>query len=193
MKGYKATKNMKCRDLTYEVGKTYSIDQLEICFHGFHFCQDMKDVLYYYEHSEDFVLLEVEALEEIITRGDKSVTDKMKIIRVVPIEEYTFPVNKYEYDASGNVISKTLPSGGVCKYEYDASGNKISETDPYGYVYKYEYDASGNKISQTNPYGYVCKYEYDASGNVISKTDPDGDVYKYEYDASGNKISETTP
>jgi YD repeat-containing protein len=132
MKGYKATKNMKCRDLTYEVGKTYSIDQLEICFHGFHFCQDMKDVLNYYEHSEDFVLLEVEALEEIITRGDKSVTDKMKIIRVVPIEEYTFPVNKYEYDASGNVISETLPSGGVYKYEYDASGNKISETEPDG-------------------------------------------------------------
>jgi len=30
MKGYKATNNMKCLDLTYVVGKTYSIDKLEI-------------------------------------------------------------------------------------------------------------------------------------------------------------------
>ena len=67
MKGYKATKNMKCLDLTYEVGKTYSIDQLKICSHGFHFCREMKHVVDYYRPTEDFILLEVEALGEIQT------------------------------------------------------------------------------------------------------------------------------
>ena len=104
---------MKCRDLTYEVGKIYSINKLKICSHGFHFCREMKDVLNYYSHSEDFVLLEVEALGEVINDGDKSVTDKMKIIRVVPIEEYTFPINKYEYDSFGNKISEIYPDGDV--------------------------------------------------------------------------------
>ena len=193
MKGYKATKNMKCRDLTYEVGKTYSINKLEICSHGFHFCQEMNDVLNYYKHSEDFVLLEVEALGEVINEYDKSVTDKMKVIRVVPVEEYTFPVSKYEYDSFGNKISETRPSGNVWKYEYDSFGNMISQTNPMGSVYKYEYDSFGNKISETDPYGDVWKYDYDSFGNMISETDSDGRVWKYEYDSFGNKISETNP
>ena len=75
----------------------------------------MKDVMKYYNHSEEGVLLEVEALGEVIDDMDKSVTDKMKIIRVVPVEEYTFPINKYEYDSFGNKISQTDPNGDVWK------------------------------------------------------------------------------
>ena len=153
MKGYKATRNMKCRDFTYEVGKTYSIDRLEICNHGFHFCEKMEDVLNYYNYSEDFILLEVEALGEIETQGDKSATNKLKVLRIVPESEYTFKVNRYEYDEKGNKISETTPNGYVFKYEYDEKGNKISETSPNGDVYKYEYDEKGNKISETTPSG----------------------------------------
>ena len=178
MKGYKATKNMKCRDLTYEVGKIYSINKLKICAYGFHFCQEMKDVLNYYPHTEDFVLLEVEALGKVINDGDKSVTDKMKIIRVVPIEEYTFPINKYEYDSFGNKISYTNPNGSVYKWEYDSFGNKISYTNPNGSVYKWEYDSFGNMISKTTPSGDVYKWEYDSFGNKISYTSPSGNVWK---------------
>ena len=127
MKGYKATYNMKCLDLTYEVGKTYSIDKLEICSHGFHFCQEMKDVINYYQPTEDFVLLEVEVLGKIQTQDNKSATDKLKVIRVVLREEYTFDVVQYEYDSFGNEIKKTYPDGNVYQWEYDSFGNKIKE------------------------------------------------------------------
>ena len=153
MKGYKATKNMKCRDLTYEVGKTYSINKLEICEYGFHFCQEMKDVVNYYLPTEDFVLLEVEALGEIKTEGDKSATDKLKVIRVVPREEYTFDTYEYEYDSFGNKIKETLPTGDVYHYEYDSFGNMIKQTLPSGFAVQYEYDSFGNKIKETLPTG----------------------------------------
>jgi YD repeat-containing protein len=193
MKGFKGTNNMKCRDFTYEVGKTYSINKLKICYHGFHFCEKMENVLFYYDPTEDFVLLEVEALGKIETDGDKSATDKLKVIRIVPESEYTFKIDSCEYDEKGNLISMTYPNGDVYKYEYDEKGNKISETSPLGNVSKYEYDEKGNKISMTFPSGDVYKYEYDENGNKIYETRPNGYVIKYEYDENGNMISQKLP
>ena len=60
MRGYKASYKGKCLTLTYEVGKTYSIDKLELCKYGFHFCKKMKDVIKYYHYNNDFVLFEVD-------------------------------------------------------------------------------------------------------------------------------------
>ena len=178
MKGYKATYNMKCETLTYEVGKTYLIDNMEMCSHGFHFCEDMIHTLNYYKHTKDFILLEVEALGEVETRGDKSVTNKLKILRVVPPEEYSEAMKKvvsiYEYDGRGNMISETYPSGNKYTYEYDEKDNMISKTYPNGERVTYEYDGRGNKISKTYPDGNKYTYEYDERGNKISKTYPDG-------------------
>ena len=198
MKGFKATKNMKCLGLTYEIDKTYSINRLELCSTGFHFCQNMEDVLNYYRYNDDFVLLEVEALGKTITQGDKTVTDCIKIIRVIPKEEYTFQIpepeidpNIYEYDDRGNKISETYPDGNKTYYEYDDRNNRISVTDPDGDKYSYEYDDRGNKISETHPWGYKYSYDYDDRNNKISMTDSDGDKYSYEYDDRNNMISET--
>ena len=60
MKGYKATKNMKCLTLTYEVGKTYEISNTKMCSHGFHFCEKMEDTMGYYDFDKDFILLEID-------------------------------------------------------------------------------------------------------------------------------------
>ena len=200
MKGYKATKNMKCRDFLYEVGKIYSINNLEICSTGFHFCQSMGDVLEYYNYDDNFVLLEVEALGETITEDDKTVTDCLKIIRIIPKEEYTFEIpipkpkidyNIYEYDDRNNMIFMTFPDGDKWSLEYDDRNNRISETSPRGRKWSYEYDDRGNKISETHPSGYKISYEYDDRNNKISETYPNGNKYSYEYDDWGNRISET--
>ena len=67
MKGYKATYNMKCLDLTYEVDKTYNISNINICNHGLHYCKEMKDVLEYYDYNNTFILLEIEDLGSCVT------------------------------------------------------------------------------------------------------------------------------
>ena len=195
MIAYKATYNYKCRNQTYKVGKTYTSDKFKICRHGMHYCNKMDNTLKYYDPNKDFILLEVEIMGDVETEEGKSVTNKLKILRVVPPDEYTdlmksrFPV--YEYDDRGNKISMTYPCGSKYTYEYDSSGNIISETFPDGAKYTYEYDSSGNKISMTYPDGNKYTFEYDSSGNKISDTYPSGYKYTYEYDSSGNMISKT--
>ena len=197
MIAYKATHNYKCRNQTYQVGKTYTSDKLRICSYGMHYCNKMEDTLKYYDPNKDFILLEVEILGDVETRKDKSVTNKLKVLRVVPFDEYTdsmkskFPT--FEYDSSGNNIIMTYPNGNKYTYEYDSSGNQISMTYPDGAKYTYEYDSSGNNISETYPDGRKFTFEYDSSGNQISMTCLDGHKYTYEYDSSGNQISVTYP
>ena len=197
MIAYKATYNFKCRNQTYAVGKTYTSDKLKICHYGIHYCDKMEDTLNYYSPTEDFILLEVEILGEVETKGDKSVTNKLKVLRVVQPDEYSDSMKSkfsvYEYDDRGNVISKTTPNGHKHTYEYDSSGNKISMTNQYGHKRTYEYDSLGNTISMTYPNGDKYTFEYDSSGNRISETDSDGSKTTYEYDSSGNKISMTYP
>lgn len=88
--GYKATINFKCNDLTYEVGKTYTISDMRMCKYGFHFCRKKEDVLKYYSPCLEFKLLELEILGDIIddSDGTKSVTNKLKVIREIPLEEH---------------------------------------------------------------------------------------------------------
>ena len=197
MIAYKATNNFKCRNQEYKVGKTYTSDRMEICKHGFHFCQKMEDVLNYYNSSLDFILLEVEILGKVVTGGDKSVTDKLKVLRVIPFEEYTDTMKSrfltYEYDERNNKISETYPSGAKTTYEYDERNNLISMTCTNGNKYTYEYDERNNKISETYPNGVKYTYEYDERNNLISMTCTNGNKYTYEYDERNNLISETHP
>ena len=186
MKAYKATYNYKCLNQTYQVGKTYTSDKLKICQYGMHYCNKMEDTLNYYDPTKDFILLEVEILGDVESEGDKSVTNKLKVLRVVQPDEYTDSMKSkfsaYGYDSHGNKISETYPSGRKYTFEYDSSGNKISETSPDGYKYTFEYDSLGNTISMTYPDGRKYTYEYDSSGNRISKTNSNG--YKYTYDVA---------
>ena len=197
MIAYKATYNYKCLNQTYVVGKTYTSDKLKICHYGIHYCNKMEDTLKYYDLNEKFILLEVEIMGDVETGEDKSVTNKLKVLRVVPSDEYTdsmkskFPT--FEYDSSGNKISMTYANGSKYTYEYDDRGNKISMTYENGSKVTYEYDDHGNQISVTYPSGYKINFKYDDRGNKISETFLNGDKYTYEYDSSGNMISLTNP
>ena len=186
MIAYKATYNYKCRNQTYQVGKTYTSDKLKICQHGMHYCNKMEDTLNYYETNKDFILLEVEILGDVETRQDKSVTNKLKVLRVVKFDEYTNSMKSrfavYEYDDRGNKISVTFPNGSKRIFEYDDRGNMISMTYADGDKYTFEYDNSGNNISATYPSGYKITYEYDSSGNKISETYPSG--HKHTFDVA---------
>jgi len=209
--GYKATENMKCINLIYEVGKTYTIDSMEICSHGFHFCKVAKDVLNYYDYDKGFVLLELEILGDVIDEGNKSVTNKVKVLRIIPKEEYPTLLDievddngnklyqkdeyegdhRYEYDDRGNMIYHTNTCGEEYHYKYDEQGNMIYYKDSYGREYHWKYDEKGNKIYKQDFLGneYHWKYEYDEKGNKIYEKDSNGREYHWQYDEKGNAIS----
>jgi len=214
--GYKATNNMRCKSLTYEIGKEYKISSMEMCNHGFHYCDRLDDTLNYYTYNKDIVFIKIEILGEIENEGDKSVTDHIRVLGIVDKSNlqnckydehgnkiyYKGPSGKeyhyeYRYDEHGNKIYEKDPDGDEYRWEYryDEHGNKIYEKDPFGNEYHYRYDEHGNKIYYKSPFGneYHYEYRYDEHDNMIYKKYPFGNEYHYRYDEHSNKIYEKGP
>src|SRR5690606_29170150 len=89
MKGYKAfDKDLKCRGMQFEVGKTYTVTgDLEVCRNGLHFCKKLESVYGYYPRTSETRICEVEALGTIKVEGDKSATLSLRIVRELSHKE----------------------------------------------------------------------------------------------------------
>ena len=68
MKGFKGfDKDLKCRDLQYEVGKEAAVDgDIELCKRGIHFCENPHDIFSYYAPGENnrFAVVEAEDVSD---------------------------------------------------------------------------------------------------------------------------------
>jgi RHS repeat-associated protein len=94
----------------------------------------------------------------------------------------------YAYDEAGNL--KEVKKGGsvVASYAYDANGNRLSHTTPSGTT-EGSYDAQDRLTS----YG-GNEYAYTPDGQLMSKTDTaTGESTSYNFDALGNLLSVTLP
>jgi len=190
MIGYKATYNGKCKNKTYKLGKTYTLKgKLKMCEKGFHFCKDLIDVFYYYPPNKYLKVFKVEALGNIETIADKSVTDKIKILEEVNLSNMVIEKNAYKkyFDDKGNLIKVEKSTGYWVKYEYDKNNNRIKKEHSTGFWIKYEYNDKNNKIKEENSNGSCCKYEYDENNNII-KEDYNGNLIEYKYDKNNNLI-----
>jgi|GEM_PF-6971814 len=128
------------------------------------------------------------------------------------------------YDLSGNITQYDTLEG-TWLYAYDAAGQLVKTTDPSGYVTEYAYDPAGNRVSKSvneqvteyevnalNQYTRIgdTTYEYDANGLLIKactadsetryawnaqqqlvSVETDGQITKYGYDVYGNRNSVT--
>lgn len=113
------------------------------------------------------------------------------------------PAFRYEYDANGNLITRTDMNGVTTRYEYDALNRlvRIRYPDGSGVTYEYNaaglrtrmvdalgtttytYDPQGQMTQVTDPHGYTLHYRYDPRGLVSQITYPDGNQVGYEWDA----------
>nr|WP_242974273.1 pentapeptide repeat-containing protein [Clostridium paraputrificum] len=64
-----------------------------MCGSGFHFCQKASDCFKYYDFNSNNKVAEVEALDLVETEGNKSVTNKIHIVREIPWQELLTIVN----------------------------------------------------------------------------------------------------
>ena len=96
IKGYKVfNPDWTCRGFQYEVGKTFVHNgNIEMCGSGFHFCQKASDCFDYYIFNSNNKVAEVEAIGLVETNGNKSVTDKIVIVREIPWQELLTIVNE---------------------------------------------------------------------------------------------------
>ncbi|MCP8337717.1 hypothetical protein NMG03_01250 [Clostridioides difficile] len=95
IEGYKVfNPDWTCRNFKYEVGKTYEHDgDIEVCEAGFHFCQKAIDCFNYYSFDNKNKVAKIEAIGLIKTNGDKSVTNKITIVKKIEWEELLNIVN----------------------------------------------------------------------------------------------------
>jgi RHS repeat-associated protein len=77
--------------------------------------------------------------------------------------------NDREYGPAGQLLAKH-DENGTTRYQYDAEGNLISKTEPSGKVWRYEWNATGFLCKVVRPDGRDVKFEYDPLGRRISKT-----------------------
>ncbi|WP_256082147.1 DUF4214 domain-containing protein, partial [Massilia sp. YIM B04103] len=125
-------------------------------------------------------------------------------------------VNRFSYDAQGNVLSSTDSIGAIETFSYDALGNKKTYTNKLGNTWEYGYDAAGRLTEEVGPpvtvhdngmvqaddwmkprTGQVMRLktlmEYDALGNLTKRTEAAGAAgqersTRYEYDAAGHQV-----
>jgi hypothetical protein len=134
--GYKATYNFMCRGYVFEIGHSYELKETpRPCKYGFHYCVNPKDVLYYYPIRNCFRLLEIEDLGDSVTEGNKTATNKIRIIREIPKEEY-YPL----FGIVNNEFTFEDSDGFWFKQKFDENNNEIYIEDSDGFWFKREYD-----------------------------------------------------
>ena len=96
IKGYKVfNPDWTCRGFQYKVGETFVHNgNIKMCGKGFHFCRKASDCFNYYAFNSNNKVAEVEAVGLVETREDKSVTDKIKIVREIKWQELLTIVNE---------------------------------------------------------------------------------------------------
>ena len=130
IKYYKAfDKDLKCRDMQYEIGKEYTFDGEPIpCKQGFHFCKSIADCYSFYEMSEDTRICEVEALGDVATDDEvKFCTNHIKVLKEVkkPREKSNKSPSCSGYCNSGDWNSGNRNSGDWNSGDWN-SGNRNS-------------------------------------------------------------------
>ena len=131
IKGYKVfNPDWTCRGFQYKVGETFVHNgNIEMCGSGFHFCRKASDCFNYYDFNSNNKVAEVEAIGLVETQGNKSVTDKIKIVREIEWQELLTIVNEGNdctgLGNSGNRNSGDWNSGNRNSGDWN-SGNRNS-------------------------------------------------------------------
>ena len=90
-------------------------------------------------------------------------------------------ITSYNYDARGNLTSKTFPDGSTESTGYDAENRALSKTDRDGRMTSFQYDALGRQTRTTNPDGSLNIGTYDAVGRLVTQTNGRGYVTTFNY------------
>lgn len=161
MKGYKVfNSDWTCRGFQYEVGKTYEhSSDIEPCNKGFHFCEKVIDCFNYYSFDSDNKVAEIEAIGKVKTEENKSVTDKIKIVREITWYELLDMVNIGK-DNTGKGNTGDCNSGNRNSGDHN-SGDRNSGN------YNSGYRNSGDHNSGDHNSGYRNSGDYN-SGNYNS-------------------------
>ena len=140
MKAYKGLIKHKdgtlwCRDMQYEVGKTYTCDgEIVLCKRGFHACYELNQVWQFYPNNGNNVFYEVECSGSIIEsdEGDgKIVCSEITLLKEVDMTGAANFDDAYIFREGYAVVKK----GG--KYNHINKEGKLLKETWWDYVYNF--------------------------------------------------------
>jgi RHS repeat-associated protein len=135
--------------------------------------------------------------------------------RITQITDLTGNAYIYNYDASGNLVTVSLPGtttpatftystdhlltgetdprGNSTSTAYFPDGRLQSITDSFGNTTHFSYNLTANSVTTTNPDGGVSVTTNNSFGKPLSFKDPLNRTTTYVYDANQNLTSTTDP
>lgn len=98
------------------------------------------------------------------------------------------PVERYGYDARGNLVSLTDATNQSDTYQYDAANRLIQTNTRKGEVITYGYDGQ-DRLTQIVRPDSTTNYSYDAAGRLI-QVQEGGTRLQYDYDQADRLVRE---
>lgn len=173
MKGYKAfDKNLKCRDMQYEVGKEYTFGGEPIpCKQGFHFCQTVAECYDFYPMEKATRICEVEAIGDIETDDNiKYCTNRIKIIR--------------EIENPREMTNVMKSSSGYCNSGHWNSGDYNSGRGNSGHWNSGDWNSGGCNSGDHNSGCYNSgDWNYGSCSNGVFNTDKNPKIKMFDVDS----------
>ena len=161
---YKGMKSdMTCRDVKYEIGKTYKIDKAELCKWGFHACLNPRDVVEYYRQTECSRYFKVKLSGEI-AKCDKSDT-KVAATEITILEEINIDdiIKITEWWKNYNVLDLlyykedvVIVQRGDKKYNFINKNGKILSDEWFYNVYSF-YDGLARVKKANGEWNFINK------------------------------------
>lgn len=87
------------------------------------------------------------------------------------VRALTSQTTGYAYDATGQLVAMTNPTGDDWSYTYDLAGQQVAATDPDSGTTTTTYDLLGRVLTRTNGNGDTLAYTYDPLGRVTTLRD----------------------
>lgn len=101
--------------------------------------------------------------------------------------------NAWRFNELGLPVWQSDPLGHVTTHRYNALGQRIQTTAPTGAQWHWEWTDQGQLAQATDPLGHATRWTYDARGQCTAVTDPEGHTHRFQYDEQGHMVRHTNP
>jgi hypothetical protein len=198
MKAYIISFKLRYHNITLEIGKTYTVDQINVESGHFIVWEKMQKAfdhrdVFYTDFSDD--VIEIEVLGNV-KKSDHIYyyTDKFKVLRIVPPDEHKF----FELDKNSNLIRYQKSNGYWEEFDYDLNNNCINQISSDGVFIKQKYDFNSNRIYFEHSCGNTETSIYNSSNKLIRRESKNETYYtsgiwderwdEWEYDSNNNPV-----
>ena len=178
--GYKAlTKELKGtqRNFQYELGKTYEEEKADLCYAGFHYCENPLDALDFGDLTKDD-FYKVEA-DEVETDGKKSVSTKIKIEAKLELPDFIKAAFSFIWERTKVEDTETDDNDGS-KLATSGDGSKLATSGNDSQL------ATSGYGSQLATSGYGSQL---ATSGDCSKLATSGDYSQLATSGDGSKLA----